>query len=196
MKKVHFIFIDIGLGKLNENILYMNNIKILKKLNPDIIIKIWNENELDELIINNYPEYLKLWNSFPSKFYKIDFSRYLILKLHGGFYLDLDMTCLKKLPNENKMDFLNIYISHKNIKTFNNNIIYFRDKNIYNELINFSIERYNNNKMPKSWKRRIFLFTVGSRMYHKFCKDKNMNESNINSYFKDNQTISWLKVNV
>ena len=196
MKLIHFFFVEIGLGKLNNHPIYINNIKIIKEKNPKSKIIIWDENKLNNLVEKNYPELLNFWNNFPSKFYKIDFGRYLVLKLYGGMYIDLDMKCLSTLPDEDEMDFINVFVDKKGKETFNNNVIYFRNNKIYDELINFAIYRYIWNKMPKTWKKRKLLYTVGAKMFHKFCKDKKFNKTNVSRYFEDLQTKSWLKVEV
>tara|TARA_R110002153_G_scaffold1086_1_gene5093 strand:- start:1159 stop:1749 length:591 start_codon:yes stop_codon:yes gene_type:complete len=196
MKLVHFFFLDIGLGKIEDHPIYLKNIDILKRLNPNTKVNIWNENQLDMVVKNHYPHLLNFWNNFPSKFYKIDFGRYLILKKYGGMYLDLDMECIRPLPEENEMDFINIFLDKKGVETFNNNIIYFRNPDLYDELIDFAIYRFQTNKMPLMWKRRRFLYTVGARMYHKFCTNKKLEKTPVDTFFKDLETKSWLKVDV
>ena len=196
MKLVHFFFLDIGLGKLEDHDIYLKNIETLQNFNPETKVNIWNEIELDTVVKSHYPHLLDFWNNFPSKFYKIDFGRYLILKLYGGMYLDLDMECISKLPNEDEIDFINVFRNNKGKETFNNNVIYFRNIKLYDELIDFAIHRYKSNKMPTSWKRRRLLFTVGARMFHKFCRDRKFKKTNVNSFVKDLETKSWLKVEV
>ena len=96
-KVIHQIFLDIGLKPLSERHDYLRNIELLKVNNPDWCYLLWNEDELDEFVENEYPEYLDYWNSFPHKFYKIDYARYLLLKSYGGIYIDLDEENIKPL---------------------------------------------------------------------------------------------------
>ncbi len=196
MKLVHFFFLEIGLGKLHDNLLYLKNIYLLSKYNPTTEIRIWDEEKLDLLVKNEFPELLDFWNHFPSKFYKIDFGRYLVLKKYGGMYVDLDMESLCPLPDPNEMDFINIFTDEKGVETFNTNVIYFRDSNMYEKLIQFSYDRFKNNKMPSTWKIRHLLYTVGARMYHKFCRENKLNKTNVGKYFKDEMTKTWLKVDL
>ena len=196
MKLVHFFFLDIGLGKIEDHPIYLKNIETLKKLNPKTKVNIWNEKKLDKVVKSHYPHLLDFWNNFPSTFYKIDFGRYLVLKLYGGMYLDLDMKCIRPLPKENEMDFINIFRNDKGKETFNNNIIYFRNRKLYDELIDFSIHRFQSNKMPSTWKRRRLLYTVGARMFHKFCADRNLEKTAVDTFIMDLETKSWLKVEV
>ena len=196
MKIVHFFFLEIGLGRLQDHPMYLKNIDIMKTYNPKTKMIIWDEPKLDKLVKQHYPHLLSIWNQFPTPFYKIDFGRYLVLKRYGGMYLDLDMECVRPLPPDNEMDFINIYRDEKGKETFNNNVIYFRDSSMYDKIIDFSIHRIKTHKMPDTWKKRILLHTVGARMYHKCCKNNHYHKTNVNMYFKDHQTKSWLKVDV
>ena len=199
MKKlVHYIFLDIGLGTLNTHPSYLNNMKRLKQLTPSIKTELWDESRLDDLVKKSYPNLLEFWNNFPSLFYKIDFGRYLILAKYGGMYIDLDMKPLQPIDDLFKRDMVCSGFKERTGKTsFNNNIIYFKDKKINELLIDYAIYRYINNKMPSSWKRRRMLYTVGARMFHKFCSESKYNiSSDLSNYFKDEQTKSWLKVEV
>ena len=106
------------------------------------------------------------------------------------------MECIRPLPKENEMDFINIFLDKKGKETFNNNVIYFRNPELYDELIDFSIHRFKTNRMPLTWKRRRLLYTVGARMYHKFCTDRKLEKTPVNTFIKDLETKSWLKVEV
>ena len=196
MKRVHFFFLDIGLGTLDDHPEYLKNIDTLAKYNPRSDIYIWDEPKLDSLVKTYYPKLKTFWDGFPSTFYKIDFGRYLVLKKFGGMYLDLDMECQRPLPKENQMDFINTFVDDNGRETFNNNVIYFRDHTLYDKLIRFCQKRFKNNKMPLTWKRRRLLHTVGARMFHKFCSDEGQKKTNVDTYLKDEMTKSWLKVDV
>jgi len=193
MKLVHFFFLDIGLGKLEDFTDYLKNIEMLSKYNPNTEIMMWDEPKLDLLVKNFYPELLDFWNGLPHTLYKVDFGRYIVLKKYGGMYVDLDMECLCPLPNPNETDFINIFTDCKGIETFNGNVIYFRDSSMYDKLIQFSQDRFKNNKMPINWKRRRLLYTVGARMYHKFCRDNKLKKTNVDKYFKDEMSKTWLR---
>ncbi len=194
MDIAHFIFINIGLGDFEAFPLYEHNVLQFTKQNPNIIVQVWSEEDLDVLVKTEYNHLLEVWNSFPSPFYKIDFGRYLILKKEGGIYIDLDMECIA--PLEPNQDYVNTYINEKGVEAYNNNIIMFRDKTVYDKIIEFSLYRLKTNRMPLSWTKRRFLYTVGARMYHKFCKDNGIEKTDVGQYFKDHQTKSWLKVDV
>lgn len=54
----------------------------------------WNDDDdIDNLVKNKFPEYWDLYSSFPFHILKIDFSRLCILYEYGGIYADMDMYC-------------------------------------------------------------------------------------------------------
>lgn len=194
----HFIFLQIGLGTLADHPLYQRNIEEFRRFNPCAVVKIWGEREINELVQKEYPHLIERWNSFPSKWYYIDFARYLILHSHGGLYIDMDMQCTRELPARGVMDFIDKddeYV-HKSAKTirFCNNIIGFRDEKLYGKLIEFSLKRLDNMRLPKSWKCRNMLYKVGARMYHSFCVKHNLERTAVRDYFYNHRTWSLYKI--
>ncbi len=196
-KTIHHIFIDINLHKTyEENPIYLKCVEENKKRQDDFTIKIWNEKMLDNLVKTKYNNYLDFWNSFPNKFWKIDFGRYLILLEEGGIYVDMDDIILEKIDLNQPYILVNYY--NKNLKKYEfcNNIMYYRDKNIYKSLIEFSIERFRICKMPKEWKIRRFFYIVSAKMYNQFNKKKlGLDPTNIKYSidFTSYGTNSWLK---
>jgi mannosyltransferase OCH1-like enzyme len=59
----------------------------------------WDDNDLRNLIKNDYPQFLNYYDSFPYKIIKIDFSRFCILHKYGGIYADMDIYCYKNFYN-------------------------------------------------------------------------------------------------
>lgn len=55
----------------------------------------WNDEDLNNLIKSDYPEYLDFYNNLPYHIMKIDFAEYCIMHKYGGIYHDLDMYCYK-----------------------------------------------------------------------------------------------------
>ena len=99
-KIIHQIFLDIGLKSLKDRPDYLKNIELLKENNPDWKHILWDDNTLNKFVETNYPQYLKYWNSFPHTFYKIDYSRYLLLQKYGGMYIDLDEENIKSFDSK------------------------------------------------------------------------------------------------
>ena len=66
-----------------------------KELNPQWEYKLWNEQNIKELNVENLNVYSKDFN--PG--YRSDILRYVILKKFGGIYVDTDFECLKPIPS-------------------------------------------------------------------------------------------------
>lgn len=60
----------------------------------------WTDEDIDNLIKNDFPEYFELYNSFSFHIIKIDFIRFCILYKYGGIYADMDMFCYQNFYNE------------------------------------------------------------------------------------------------
>ncbi|CAF4917451.1 unnamed protein product, partial [Rotaria sp. Silwood2] len=57
----------------------------------------WTDNNSKEFLENNYPWFLKTWNSYKTNVQKADSLRYFLLHYYGGIFLDMDLYCLHKL---------------------------------------------------------------------------------------------------
>jgi mannosyltransferase OCH1-like enzyme len=62
---------------------------------PDFQYKFWTDDDLRNLVEEQYSEFLELYDSFPHHIMRIDFARFCILHSHGGIYADLDIYCYK-----------------------------------------------------------------------------------------------------
>lgn len=60
---------------------------------------LWNDEDLDNLVENCFPEYWLLYQSFTQHIIKIDFARFCMLYKHGGIYVDMDFYCYKNFYN-------------------------------------------------------------------------------------------------
>lgn len=63
--------------------------------NPDWDYMLWTDEDNRELIEQYYPQYLDMYDAFPSKIQRVDAARYFILHRFGGVYADLDFECLR-----------------------------------------------------------------------------------------------------
>ena len=89
-KKIHQIWLG-GKKPPNKFIPWM---KSWQKFNPDWEYKLWDEENIKELNINDFNIYSKKIN--PG--YRSDILRYIILHKFGGLYADTDFECLKPIP--------------------------------------------------------------------------------------------------
>lgn len=95
-KVFHTIWLDFGRGdKVFPK--YLDNMEKLKSLHPGWELKLWNENEIIELIKINVPEFLETFQSYDIPVKKHDSARAVILYCFGGVYLDHDFIPLKNI---------------------------------------------------------------------------------------------------
>lgn len=69
--------------------------KSCRRANPNFTHKLWTDDDLRDLIVTTYPEYLRAYDSFDRNIERVDFARYAILHSIGGIYADLDMQCIR-----------------------------------------------------------------------------------------------------
>ncbi len=74
---------------------------------------------------------------------------------------------------------------------FNNDILYFNNRDIYLRYVNYMIFRTSRCKMPESWKVRRFLYCVGAKCFNQFCRKEGFMNSKI-IYKVYSPTLSWL----
>lgn len=55
----------------------------------------WTDDKLRDLVKDDYPEFLDVYDDFSVDAFRIDFSRFCILHKYGGIYSDLDFYCYK-----------------------------------------------------------------------------------------------------
>lgn len=110
-KIINHIWIQ-GYSEMNtEN---KNNIRNIKRLNPNWITIVWDDQSIRSLLYNKYPEILQFYDNtinLPGSINylasKSDIARYVIMYEHGGCYMDVDVECIdgldsiiKGLPNK------------------------------------------------------------------------------------------------
>ena len=179
---LHNIYVDIGLGSSYvDNPIYREFYEINSKFYK---IKIWNEEMLNDLI-KKYPKYLSIYTNFTHKFYKIDFMRPLILHSEGGFYMDMDNYLTKKLDIEKD------YCIGRYKNEINNDLIYFKDRDIYLKLADFYLQRSTTCRMPSNWTVRRLQYICGQKSFKMFCKSKEI-ELPLDVPYKFNYTSAWL----
>jgi mannosyltransferase OCH1-like enzyme len=71
--------------------------KSWKKLHPDFTYMFWSDEDIEDFMQKEYPEfYNNVFSSYDVKIKKIDASRYFILYHYGGIYADMDYKCQKR----------------------------------------------------------------------------------------------------
>ena len=203
MKIIHQIFLDIGLRPYSERDDYQHYVDINKSINPDWEHILWTDDKVEKFVLTLSQDIQDMWNDFPTKFYKIDFVRYLILSVYGGVYIDLDVNC--KIPLDNMGDsIVGAWYNPKTSKWESNNNVIMLSPELYPKLIKYSMDQYylkKEMKVYKTWKVRRFLQTVGARMYKRFVKLEKIqkNTKPFNECFDDDESPplpSWLMIQV
>jgi mannosyltransferase OCH1-like enzyme len=182
------IFIPTKFEKITDNEDWVKARRLNKK--NGFQIKIWKKKDILELIERYYPEFLFFINEFENDWYLIDFSRLLILHHCGGIYIDLDIILkTKEIPEGNLIGY---WINKKGDKEMNNDFFRWEKDHYYNCAI-FLRDRYYSNKMPKCWKIRKFLFSVGNKGYTAFIKNSKAKFTIFDNYDRSNSS-SWLSL--
>ena len=57
----------------------------------------WTDQNSDLFLSENYPWFLKTWNSYGTTIQKADALRYFVLYHYGGIFLDMDLFCRQRL---------------------------------------------------------------------------------------------------
>ncbi|MET4082935.1 hypothetical protein ABIB40_002902 [Pedobacter sp. UYP30] len=93
-KIIHLVF-------LNKNEIYPDVFKKcilqIKRLHSSWDIRFYNEDNALEIIRSHIPQLLPIYMSYAHTVQRADILRVLLVYLFGGFYLDMDMLCLKPL---------------------------------------------------------------------------------------------------
>lgn len=188
---IHNVFLDVGLQPLTERKNWLENIEINKRLNPEAEFMLWDDEKVDELIETKYSQYKDMISTFPHKFYKVDFCRYLILKEYGGIYIDLDVKCRKPIPKD-----VRYICGNSNTRpSINNNLISLPPKEV-NGLLDFCVSEYNRiteNNLYAKWKGRHFFNSVSAYMFKRYCKKNGItSDIDFHEYFADGEAGSWI----
>jgi len=87
-----------NLSEIKDND-HIKSIQSIKKYNENYKHIIYDDNDCHEFIKNNYPEYYESYVKLKLPVQKADLWRYLIIYKYGGFYMDMDCICVKKLDD-------------------------------------------------------------------------------------------------
>lgn len=77
--------------------LFSNCMQRIKSMHPSWDIYLHNEQNAQEILEKHLPQYIEAYNAFQYNIQKVDFIRIAFLFIYGGFYMDLDILCLKPL---------------------------------------------------------------------------------------------------
>ena len=83
------------------------NSEMLKDLFFEYEYNLYNNNSIEELLLENYPEdIINTYRKLKPYSNKCDFARYCILFKKGGWYFDLGLKVVKSIQLEEKTDLI------------------------------------------------------------------------------------------
>lgn len=130
----------------------------------NIPYKMWNEDMCNQLI-NKYPEYKELYDTFRYKIQKVDFIKYLILYDEGGIYIDCDVSPVIELDKLFKMEQFFVRWNDCKRKLPYNAVLGSKSKNpLYKDIMSevfYSVEAKNRQDIYKKWVGRYVFQTTG-----------------------------------
>lgn len=95
-KIIHQIWFNLGAGDKPNNTEYTQT---WKNKNSDHHYHLWSEDQALNLIKEKYPFFLNYYLKYPHGIQRIDAVRYFILHRYGGWYVDIDVECLKPIKD-------------------------------------------------------------------------------------------------
>jgi mannosyltransferase OCH1-like enzyme len=90
----------------------------------------WNDDDIDNLIRESYPQYLHFYEHLPFHIMKIDFARFCILHKYGGIYADMDMYCYQNFYSDLKEEFY-LVESICGFETVQNSLMVSKKENVF-----------------------------------------------------------------
>jgi len=78
---------------------YRANIERIQQLHPSWQVKIWDDAAAFAIVEAHFPEWKQYFTTRQLAVQKTDIFRVMVTYLHGGFYLDMEMQCLKSLDD-------------------------------------------------------------------------------------------------
>ena len=64
------------------------------RLNPGYSLLLWDDADNRQFIADHFAWFLPTYDGFPQEIFRVDAVRYFFLYLHGGIYVDLDLSLI------------------------------------------------------------------------------------------------------
>jgi len=159
--------------------------------------KLWTEEELKSLRYETAELFQRLDMENRDPFVKVDFLRPVILKCHGGCYVDLDTfpTGDFKSLYDNNETIIGSWVDKYGKAHLNNNVLKLGEGLAREIQYHFEeqIEIKSKMKIYDTWKIRYIFQTCGPKSLKRFCDKKKITFTpNLHKYISDKETQSWL----
>ena len=209
-KIIHQVFWPFKGKELNDINVFRESTEETKRYCDQYKYKyhMWDLKQCEELLCEEYPQYIWLWTEFRYDIQRCDFIRYLILHKFGGFYVDCDVYPIQNLDSLlNHNEIFTTWPDDKNRRPYNaafgsvkNNDLFIK---ISNDIENrVSIKQ--NMKIYDTWRGRLVFQTTGHNMLRKHIpkesiydlmlihnEKKNIFITANNPYFYDKNASIW-----
>ena len=214
-KKIHQIYFPWN-GPLENIPIFMESIRTMKEKHPDWEHKVWGEEDALELVRTHLPSHLEFYKNLRYNIQRVDFTKFLVLYVHGGFYCDLDSHCIQSFEPLREKKFILHSLRHlipKHHEFVQNDFMAseagFKFWEIIFEELLVNYEEKSNNKIYDEWKGRFVLQTTGPAFLSRTAKKvlPNYRPHNVawtkwhndnwerfpkeEYYFESYQTASW-----
>ena len=169
----------------------------------------WDLKKCEELLCEDYPQYIWLWTEFRYDIQRCDFIRYLILHKFGGYYVDCDVYPIQNLESlSHYNEIFTTWNNDEKRKPYNavmgsvkNNDLFIK---ISNDIENRVVEKQSM-KIYDTWKGRLVFQTTGHHMLKRHVpsdsisdlmlihnEKKNLFITSNNPYFYDKNASVWI----
>ena len=98
-KIIHQIYFNLHDKEINDIPLFKTSSNRIQKMYRDFEYRLWDETSCSELVKTELPEYFEFYSSLRYEIQKIDYMRFVLLKIFGGVYIDLDLIPIRKMDN-------------------------------------------------------------------------------------------------
>tara|TARA_R110000823_G_scaffold292371_1_gene411167 strand:+ start:75 stop:719 length:645 start_codon:yes stop_codon:yes gene_type:complete len=209
-KSIHQVFWNFKGKELNEIDIFRKCVGETKRFckKNKYEYKMWNLKDCEELICEDYPQYICLWTEFRFDIQRCDFIRYLILHKYGGWYVDCDAYPLQNLePISNHREVFSVFNNDKKRTPCNaemgsvfQNELFIK---ISDDIEKRTIEKQSI-KIYDWWKGRLVFQTTGHTMLKKNVpktslhdillvhnEKKQLYTTSSNPYFYENCVSLW-----
>jgi len=69
---------------------WVEYVKSVKRFHPGWEYRLWTDEDLDQHVKSNLPEYYPIFSAYPHPIFRADAIRYIMMRDFGGMYCDLD----------------------------------------------------------------------------------------------------------
>jgi len=109
---------------------------------PEFKHRLWNDEEIDDLVRHHYPKYWEMYSQFPAHIMKIDFVRFCFLHKFGGIYADMDVYCYKNFYGDLEKDVYLLENPMGNDSIENSMMVSEADHPFWIECMDLALERF------------------------------------------------------